>query len=178
MWRLVVAVVLGRLGKQAQGAACTLETGQGRAPPRQTVTSGRRRDAEVPPGRDRWRARGVVASGHVRERVTLVDTIVRASRGGRQVSTYAHRSLALGGFNSLRSDVDVLVVVGDDPPLGATSSSDTSFDEHCRRTGPEAAERGPGAVGRAGAAALSSGLGRESLGVGGVGWEFVCLPMS
>ena len=33
------------------------------------------------------------------------------------MSTYVHGSLALGGFNPLRSDVDVLVVVADDPPL-------------------------------------------------------------
>ena len=53
----------------------------------------------------------------VRESVTFVDRIVRASLGGRRVSTYVHGSLALGGFNPLRSDVDVLVVVADDPPL-------------------------------------------------------------
>ena len=57
----------------------------------------------------------------VRESVTRVDSIVRAVCGDRPVSTYVHGSLALGGFNPLRSDIDVLVVVGDDPPLGAAT---------------------------------------------------------
>ncbi len=57
----------------------------------------------------------------VRETATHVDSIVRAVCGDRPVSTYVHGSLALGGFNPLRSDIDVLVVVGDDPPLDATT---------------------------------------------------------
>ncbi|MFT3851823.1 MAG: DUF4111 domain-containing protein [Ilumatobacteraceae bacterium] len=35
------------------------------------------------------------------------------------MSTYVHGSLALGGFHPRRSDIDVLVIVGDRPPLAA-----------------------------------------------------------
>lgn len=52
----------------------------------------------------------------VRSSVEHVDSIVRSVCGDRSVSTYVHGSLALGGFNARRSDVDVLVVVVDDDP--------------------------------------------------------------
>lgn len=53
----------------------------------------------------------------VRDCVERVDSIVRAACGDRPVSTYVHGSLALGGFNPLRSDIDILMVLGEDPPL-------------------------------------------------------------
>ena len=56
--------------------------------------------------------------------VTRVDSTVRAACGDRSVSTYVHGSLALGGFHPLRSDIDVLVVVGDDAPLDAATLRD------------------------------------------------------
>jgi hypothetical protein len=53
----------------------------------------------------------------VRDSVTCVDAIVWAVCGDGPVSSYVHGSLALGGFNPLRSDIDVLAVFADDPPL-------------------------------------------------------------
>jgi len=60
----------------------------------------------------------------VHESVARVDSMIRAVCGDRPVSTYVHGSLALGGFNPLRSDIDVLVVVENVPPLDAATLRD------------------------------------------------------
>jgi streptomycin 3"-adenylyltransferase len=43
--------------------------------------------------------------------------LLRDACPDRSVSTYIHGSLALGGYHPARSDIDVLGIVGDDPPL-------------------------------------------------------------
>ena len=45
--------------------------------------------------------------------VERIVSVVQTACGHRVVSTYVHGSLALGGFDSRRSDVDVLIVVDD-----------------------------------------------------------------
>ncbi|MGI9028699.1 MAG: nucleotidyltransferase domain-containing protein [Ilumatobacteraceae bacterium] len=48
-----------------------------------------------------------------------LDSSLADVLGGRLVATYVHGSLALGGFEPTRSDIDVLVIVRDSPRTGA-----------------------------------------------------------
>jgi streptomycin 3"-adenylyltransferase len=54
---------------------------------------------------------------NVRAYVGQVDQLAQDMVGRQAVSTYVHGSLALGGFNPEVSDVDILVVVDNTPPL-------------------------------------------------------------
>jgi streptomycin 3"-adenylyltransferase len=54
---------------------------------------------------------------NVRGYVEQVDQLAQDMVGHRAVSTYVHGSLALGGFNPVVSDVDMLIIVDNTPPL-------------------------------------------------------------
>lgn len=47
-----------------------------------------------------------------------VDAMVQRALGDRLVATYVHGSLAMGGYNRTSSDVDLLLIADDDPPIG------------------------------------------------------------